>query len=121
MVLHPAYLRLVEGVFAAMIHPVAYFSRLQRGKPTDDLDVFNSVEEIRMGPMAACVKAYNHVVRNGIGHGGVTYLQGDIRYGGKKGKTEVVDVTSVVRLCDDMIYTCNALASAIKVFLIISS
>jgi hypothetical protein len=70
--------------------------------------------------MAACVDAYHHTVCNGIGHGGIAYLQRDIRYRDKKGNEETLDVWSVVRLCDDMIDTCNGLAAAIKVFLILS-
>lgn len=117
-VLHPAYLRLSEGVLAALIRPVAHFARLDRGKGVEGMDVFNLVQELIGGPMAACVEAYNHTVRNGIGHGGITYLQNDIRYRDKKGNAEVLDVWSVVRLCDDMVDTCNALAAAIKLFLI---
>lgn len=117
--LHPVYLRLVEGVFASLIRPVAYFARLDRGASTEGLDVFNLVEELRDGPMDACVGAYHHLMRNGIGHGGITYLQHDIRYRDKKGNSETLDVWSVVRLCDDMVDTCNALASAIKTFLIL--
>ncbi|MDY0341658.1 MAG: hypothetical protein RBS17_10670, partial [Coriobacteriia bacterium] len=115
--LHPAYLRLTEGVFASLIRPVAYFARLDRGAGTDRLEVFNLVEELRGGPMDACVSAYHQLVRNGVGHGGITYLQHEIRYRDKKGNTETLDVWSVVRLCDDMIDTCNALASAVKTFL----
>lgn len=118
--LHPAYLRLVEGVFAHLIRPFAHFSRVDRGKPTDGMDVFNLVEELASTPMATCTAAYRHTVRNGIGHGGITYLQSDIRYRDKKGNTETLDVWTVVRLCDDMVDACNALASAIKLFLVTS-
>ena len=117
-VLHPVYLRLAEAILAPLIRPVAHFSRLDRGKQTDGLDVFNLVQELAETPMVECVAAYNHIVRNGIGHGGITYKERDIEYRDKKGNTEILDVVSVVRLCDDMIDTCNALAAAIKVFLI---
>ena len=119
-VLHPAYLRLTEGVLAPLIRPVAYFARLDRKKGTAGLDVFNLAKELSGGSMAACVSAYHHTVRNWIGHGGIAYLQNDIRYRDRNGNTETLDVWSVVRLCDDMVDTCNALASAIKVFLMLS-
>lgn len=119
-VLHPTYLRLVEGVLAPFIRPVAHFARLDRGKGTEGLDVFNLVQELSTTPMATCVDSYHHTVRNGIGHGGITYLQNDIRYRDKKGNSETLDVWSVIRLCDDMVDTCNGLASAIKVFLVLS-
>ena len=118
-VLHPAYLRLSEGVLAALIRPVAHFARLDRGKSVEGMDVFNLVQELAGGPMSPCVEAYNHTVRNGIGHGGIAYLQSDIRYRDKKVNAEVLDVWSAVRLCDDMVDTCNALACAIKLFLIV--
>jgi len=119
-VLHPTYLRLVEGVLAPLIRPVAYFSRLDRGKKAEGLDVYNSVQELAGGPMSACVEAYHHTVRNGIGHGGITYQQNDIRYRDKKGNTETLNVWSVVRMCDDLVDTCNALSCALKVFLMSS-
>lgn len=120
-VLHPMYLRLVEGVLAPFIRPVAHFTRLDRGKKIEGLDVFNLVQELSKTQMATCVDSYNHTVRNGIGHGGITYLQNDIRYRDKKGNSETLDVWSVIRLCDDMVDTCNGLASAIKVFFVLSS
>jgi len=116
-VLHPTYLRLVEGVFAPLVRPMAHFSRLDRGKSTEGLDVFNLVEELASTPLAPCGSAYHHTVRNGIGHGGITYLQREIRYRDKR-NSGTLDVWSVVRLCDDMVDSCNALASAMKLFLL---
>jgi hypothetical protein len=118
--LHPAYLRLVEGVLAPFIRPVAYFTRLDRGRGTEGLDIYNLVQELATTAMAPCVDAYCHTVRNGIGHGGITYMRNDIRYSDKKGNEETLDVWSVIRLCDDMLDACNGLASALKVFLILS-
>lgn len=118
--LHPAYLRLAEGVLVPFIRPVGRFSRLDRGKSTEGLDVYHLVQELSDTPMAACLDAYRHTVRNGIGHGGITYLRGDIRYRDKKGEEETLDVRSVIRLCDNMVDTCNGLSAAIKIFLILS-
>jgi hypothetical protein len=120
-VLHPAYLRLSEGVLAPLIRPVAHFSRLDRKKSPDNMELFNLVEELQRGPLKRCVAAYNHTVRNGIGHGGITYLQSDIRYRDKKGNVDTLDVWSVVRLVDDMVDTCNALAAAFKLFFVMST
>lgn len=117
-VLHPAYLRLVEGVFAPLIRPVAHFARLDRGKKTEGLDVFNLVQELSGSSMSACVEAYHHTMRNGIAHGGITYRQKDICYRDNRGNIEIIDVWAVVRLCDDLVDACNALTAAIKVFLI---
>lgn len=119
-VIHPAYLRLVEAVLAPLIRPVAHFTRLDRGKGTEGLDVFNLVQELSATPMAPCVDAYRHTVRNGIGHGGITYQQSKISYRDKKGNLDTLNSWSVIRLCDEMIDTCNGLAAAIKVFMTIS-
>lgn len=116
-VVHPVYLRLVEGILAPLIRPIAHFMRLDRRKSTDKLDIFNLCEELSGTSMAPCIKAYRHTVRNGVGHGGITYLLREIRYCDKKGNEETLDVWSVIRLCDDMIDTCNGLACAFKVFL----
>lgn len=119
-VLHPAYLRLVEAVFAPLIRPIAYISRLERGKSTEGLDVFNIVEELAKTPLSTCTYAYRPTIRNAIGHGGVTYLQSEINYRDKKENSETLDIWSAVRLCDDMVDSCNALASATKLFLLIA-
>jgi hypothetical protein len=118
--IHPTYLRLVEGVLAPLIKPVAHFMRLDRNKGTEGLDIYNLVEEIDSTEMAACVAEYNHTIRNGIGHGSITYMQASIRYCDKKGNEVKRDIWSIIRLCDDLLDTCNGLASAIKVFLILS-
>lgn len=118
--LHPAYLRLVEGVLTPLLRPVAHFSRIDRGKKPDGLDVYNVVKELSTTVMAPCVGAYHHTVRNGIGHGGITYMMSDIRYRDKMGNEETLDTRSLVRLCDDMLDICNGLASAFKCFMILS-
>jgi len=118
--LHPAYLRLVEGVFSPFIRPVAYFTRLDRHKGTEGLNAYNLVQELENTAMVPCVDAYSSTVRNGIGHGDITYMQSDIRYRDKKGNEKTLDFRSVIRLCDDMLDACNGLASALKVFLLLS-
>jgi len=45
--IHPSYLRLTEAVFTPFCRIVAYFSRIDRGRETDGLDLFPIVEEIR--------------------------------------------------------------------------
>lgn len=117
-VLHPAYLRLTEGVLVPLLRPAARFSRLDRGVSPDGLDTFNVVDELRSGPLGPCVAVYDNIVRNGIGHGGITYGQSEITYRDKKGHSTVLDVWTVIRLCDDLLDVCNGLAAAFKVFFI---
>ena len=116
-VVHPVYLRLTEGVLAPLIRPAALFSRVDRGKSTEGLDVFNLVEELRGGPLEACVLAYEHRVRNGIAHGGIALRANAIRYTDKKGNALDLELRAVVRLCDDLVDACNGLAAAVKTFL----
>lgn len=115
-IVHPAYLRLSEGILAPLIRIVAHFSRLDRGKGTGRLDIYNLVEELSKSPFEECVRCYDPIVRNGIGHGGITYLRDGIRYQDKKGGLKIISARDVVRLFDDMLDICNGLAAALKVF-----
>ena len=114
--MHPAYLRLVEGVLTPLLRLLAHFSRLDRGKKTDGLQLASVVEELAMGPLGILVQPYKHLVRNGIAHGGITFLSHEICYRDKKGNEEALDSHSVVRLLDDLIDTCNGMVASLKVF-----
>ena len=118
---HPTYLRLVEGVLAPLIRPVAHFTLADRQRAIGSQDIFNLVEVVSSTRLAECTAPYNHVVRNGIGHGDVTYMHRQIRYRDKKGNEETLDVSAAVRLCDDLLDACNGMSAALKVFLLRSS
>jgi hypothetical protein len=117
---HPAYLRLVEAVLVPLLRVVAHFSRLDRNAGTDGLNVWNVVQELTGSPEAPLVGHYRHVMRNGIAHGGITYLMREIRYHDRAGKQETLSVSEIIRLCDDLLDVCNGLAAALKVFLLTS-
>ena len=114
--INPAYLRLVEGVFAPLLRLFAYFSRLDRSKGTDGLNVYSIVEEIRLATLKPLVDSYQHTVRNGIAHGGITYLQNEIRYQDSNGNAVTLPLREVVRLFDDLLDTCNGVAASLKLF-----
>lgn len=116
---HPTYLRLVEGVLTPLVRPIAFFSRVDRGKQAIDLDVWNVVDELALGPASYLVSACRIVMRNGIGHGGITFLHDEIRYRDKRANEETVDARDVVRLCDDLLDACNGIAAALKVFFLV--
>ena len=118
--LHPAYLRLVEGVLVPLLQPLAYFSRKDRNKGVEGLDVYAITQELTGQKEECLIRPYRHIIRNGIGHGGITFLQREIRYRDKKGNEQTFDVTSVTRIFDDLLDTCNGLAAAIKVFFLAS-
>lgn len=113
---HPAYLRLVEAVLVPLSRPLAHFSRLERGKRTDGLDIWNIFEELSGSAAERLFAPYRHIIRNGLAHGGVTYLADTIRYRDKKGDEESFLARSVVGLCDDLVDICNGMALALKMF-----
>ena len=116
--IHPSYLRVVEAILAPLIRPLAYFRRIRRGKGTDGLDVWNVVQELRsMGqPEDLLTSPYNHVIRNGIAHGGIVFRNREICYRDKRGNEETHFAGTVVRMFDDLLDTCNGLALALKMF-----
>ena len=118
--IHPSYLRLVEAVFTPLTRPIAYFSRIDRNKGTGGLDTWQIVEELRRLSLQSLADPYGHTIRNGIGHGGITFSQTEIIYQDKRGNRETHNTRAVVRLFDDLLDTCNALAAALKVFFLIS-
>lgn len=113
---NPAYLRLVEAVLFPLLRVVAFFSRIDRDKGTDGLDLWSVFEEVRSSSMKCATACYQHVVRNGIGHGGVTYLENAIRYRDKKGNEETYTVHDLLRLFDDALDCCNGLALGLHTF-----
>ena len=117
---HPAYLRLVEGVFTPLLRPVAHFSRLHRNRGVEGLDVWSIIEELKGQKEEHLVRPYQHTVRNGIAHGGISFLQREIRYRDHRGNEETFATTYVIRLFDDLLDVCNGLAAAIKAFLLTS-
>ena len=116
--IHPTYLRLVEAVLCPLLRIPAHFSRLDRNKPTEGLDLYNIIEELRNSPLKDLTDAYHHTVRNGISHGGITYLHKEIRYRDKRGKEEKLTDSEIIRLFDDLLDTCNALALSLSIFLL---
>ena len=115
---HPTYLRLAEGVLGPLIKPVAYFSRLDRGKSPDGLTLRAVMEEIKRYVPDSYTRAYRTTVRNGIAHGGITFSDDDITYRDSRGNRETVRIEDFMRLFDDLLDECNALALALKVFLL---
>lgn len=117
--IHPTYLRLTEAVFTPLSRIIAHFSRVDRGKGTDGLDLWPIIEELGRTNLYEIANPYNHIVRNAIAHGGITYLQNEISYRDKKGNKEKYSDTSIVRLFDDLLDNCNALALAFSLFLFV--
>jgi hypothetical protein len=115
--IHPVYLRLIEAIFYPFTHLLAFFSRIDRRKQTDGLDIFNTVEEVKNTGFSGLTDLYRNTVRNGIAHGGITYIEEEIRYRDKKGIEEVLSDYQIIRLIDDLIDACNGIALALKIFI----
>lgn len=118
--IHPNYLRLVEGVYYPLIHVIAYISRISRNSKVDDLDVFQSVEEIKKQcpELVILTKPYQHIIRNGIAHGGVEYQNNEIKYTDKKGNSELFYYRDIINFFDELLDYCNAMVLALKIFFV---
>ena len=114
--LHPAYLRLTEAVLRPLLRLPAYFSRLDRGKGTDNLDLHQIAEELKSSEFEKALSAYDPLVRNGIAHGGVTYSENHVHYQDKRGNSTTLQTRDIVRKFDDLLDTCNALLVAFSIF-----
>lgn len=117
---HPTYLRLVEGVLAPLILPIAYFSRVDRNKGTDGLNVWSTIQELEGTPESCLTLPYHHIVRNGIAHGGISFQQRRIVYRDSRGNEETFSITSIMRCFDELLDICNGVAAALKVFFLVS-
>jgi hypothetical protein len=116
--IHPNYLRISEGVFKPIAKIIAYHSRIQRGVSTENLDLYNIVEEFKRIGLHDLIDSLDNTMRNGIAHGGITYLDHDIRYEDKKGNTTQIDAREVIRMFDSLLDVSNGMALALKLFLL---
>lgn len=120
--IHPNYLKLIETVYSPLIRLIAFFSRINRNAKVDDMKIFNMVQEIQeqCKDMAIIIQPYHHIIRNGIAHGGITYLNREIRYTDNKGNSESFFDTDIIQFFDDMLDICNAMMLALKLFFIVN-
>jgi len=116
--IHPTYLRMIESVLCPILSIAAYFSRIDKGSGTDGLNIFQVIEELKDTDLNEVTKPYSQIMRNGVAHGGITYLQDEIRYRDSKGNEDKKDVHEIIRIFDDLVDTCNALIIALSVFLL---
>lgn len=118
--IHFNYLKLTEAVYYKFIYILANSSRHNRKKPTQGLDIYNCVEELKKTKFDNLTKYYNNTIRNGIAHGGITYFQDEIKYEGKKGKPEIMKIKKIISHFDNLLDQCNAMAAAFKSFIIMN-
>jgi hypothetical protein len=118
--LHPAYLKLVEGVYAELIFPISRCQRIKRVVSLEGFEVFNRVEELKNTQYEYLAEPYNNIVRNGIAHGKVIYKPWDVKYEDKKGNSVVLPYREVINLFDDMLDICNGLSLAFRLFYLVN-
>lgn len=113
--LNTSYLKLVDGVYFHFIYIIASFITLSRGKSTAGLDLYSCVQIIKKGFPLFC-EPYNHIVRNGIAHGGVTYKHFEIIYQDKHKNSVSIQGSELMDLADELIDLCNGMALALRIF-----
>ena len=101
-----------------MTRPIAHFSRVRRKKGVAGLDVWSIDAELSGQPEAVLMAQYDNVIRNGIAHGGITFLQNEIRYRDSKGNEVTLSSRDMIRRFDDLLDVCNGMVAAMKVFLL---
>ncbi len=114
--LHPAYLKLAEGVLHRFINPIATCLRLERGKSTNDLWKLSvCVDELKRAGGSSVVAHCDTTVRNSIAHGRITYKQKEVVYFDKH-KSQTLSDAAVVEMVDGLVDTCHGCALALKLF-----
>ena len=86
---HFNYLKLTEGVFSVFIKIIASHNRIIRDKPSQGLNIFNSVEELKNTEFNFLTTSYSNTIRNSIAHGGVEFKERNIIYKDKKNEIEI--------------------------------
>lgn len=118
--IHFNYLKLIEAVYHKFLLFIAYNQRLQRNKPTDGLDIYNCIEEVKTSKFAFLTDCYDNTIRNGIAHGGITYKDFDTVYKDKKGKLVQIRTKEIITIFDNLLDICNGLSLAFKIFIILN-
>ncbi len=109
-------LRLWEASLHGFLLVHSHVRRRLANKGLASMDIYNTVQETEKTALADIGRAYDHNVRNGIGHGKVTFTNDHVIYRDKKGTTAQRSFKEVVRTFDNLIDTLNALALAQRVF-----
>lgn len=116
--IHPAYLRLIESVFSPLLHVVSYFYRESKGKNNNEMGIWNIVQDVAKTDLSDSLVPYEHLVRNGIAHGNVEYINDNIRYTDNKNNSNKYGCYKIISTYDEMLDVCNALSLGLSIFLL---
>jgi hypothetical protein len=114
--INPAYLRLIEAIYQPMVRILAFFSRIESGKSTDGLNLFQTVSELSDDLFKVIKAPYEHIMRNGIAHGGIIYSTKGVIFRDSKKNEALFSHRQVIRIFDDMLDVCNGILFAYSVF-----
>ncbi|MBN1360241.1 MAG: hypothetical protein JW993_06605 [Sedimentisphaerales bacterium] len=115
--LHPAYLKLAEGVLHRLIYPLAVCLRLERNKSATDLWKLSAcIEEMKRASCSLLVAHCDSIVRNNIAHGRVTYRQKEVVYADRDGSSRIHSNRTVMEMVDGLMDTCQGCALSLKMF-----
>lgn len=116
--INPNYLKLIEGVYANLISPMSDYERIKRNVSLEGFNLFNRVQELERNQFYDNItEVYDHIVRNGIAHGSVSYNGKEFVYSDKK-NTSRLTISEIITLFDNTIDVCNGLALGMQLFLI---
>ena len=76
------------------------------------------MQELTAGDLDHVLDPYDHLMRNGIAHGGITYSSDLVQYADKKGNRKQVDPYGIIRKFDDLLDVCNGLLLAFSIFML---
>ncbi|PHR46759.1 MAG: hypothetical protein COA32_09765 [Fluviicola sp.] len=116
--IHHNYQRLIEGAYHAFIYPITFDILKSNDKKTENMNVFNCNQVLEKSEKFSIIsKFYDHDVRNAIAHNDIEFLEKDIKYRNRK-KVKVLHSRSTINLFDKLLDTCNAMAFALKTFVL---
>lgn len=114
--IHPNYLKLTEAVYSNLIMIIAAYQRIKRGSNLEGLDLYNRAKELKNTEFEYISEYYNHILRNAIAHGKVTYKQKEIVYEDAKQNNVTIPSKNIVYLFDQMLDVCNGFSLAFSIF-----
>ncbi|GGF01712.1 hypothetical protein [Hymenobacter cavernae] len=113
-----SYLQLLEGVLLPYMQLAAYVELVNKGKGTDNLDLYTCINNINKGDLKYIESLYDHNLRNGIGHGKIVYHETKAEYIDKRGQVKVMYFYQFVRKLDELIDVLNGFTLAYITFIL---
>lgn len=114
--LNQLLLRLWEASLHGFLLVHEQVRRRSAGIGLEKMDLYNVVQGATKSPLALAEKVYDHIMRNGIGHGKVRFNEDSVSYTDKKGGKITRTVEEVTRTFDDLLDALHGFALAHQLF-----